>query len=379
MSFGRLTVAFICLLLVAPASSDPGPPRVPQAAAPPDDGQWLMPAKNFASSRYSSLDEINVDNVKNLQVSFTFSTGVNKGHEAAPLVVGGMMYIVSPYPNILYALDLTQPGAPMKWRYEPKPEPAAQGVACCDVVNRGAAYSSGRIYFNTLDGNAIAVDASTGKEVWRTKLGDINRGETITMAPLVVKDKVLIGNSGGEYGVRGWIVALDAATGKQVWKAYSTGPDSDVLIGIEFKPYYDSDRGKDLGVSTWPPNAWEQGGGTVWGWISYDPDSNLIYYGTANPGPWNHEQRPGDNKWTAGVFARDADTGQAHWFYQFTPHDVHDWDGINEIILLDMEWKGQQRKVLVRPERNGYLYILIARLVRFFRPNLSPTPTRHTA
>jgi PQQ-dependent dehydrogenase (methanol/ethanol family) len=358
MPFGRHSL-FVGLLLVATsAASQPRLPVAPASAAPPDDGQWAMPAKNFASTRYSDLQEITADNVKTLQVAFTFSTGVNKGHEAAPLVVGNTMYIVSPYPNILYALDLTQPGAPMKWKYEPKPEPAAQGVACCDVVNRGAVYSNGRIYFATLDGNAIAVDAATGKEVWRTKLGDINRGETITMAPLVVKEKVLIGNSGGEYGVRGWIVALDAASGKQVWKAYSTGPDADVLIGPEFKPFYDSDKGKDLGVSSWPPNAWEQGGGTVWGWISYDPDLNLIYYGTANPGPWNHEQRPGDNKWTAGVFARDADTGQARWFYQFTPHDVHDWDGINEIILLDMEWQGQQRKVLVRPERNGYLYIL---------------------
>jgi len=357
MSPFRLSL-FVALLIVSSASGQPSHPRPPASAAPSDDIQWIMPAKNFASSRYSQLNEINVDNVKNLQVAFTFSTGVNKGHEAAPLIVDGTMYIVSPFPNILYALDLTQPGAPMKWKYEPKPEPAAQGVACCDVVNRGAAYSNGRIYFNTLDGNAVAVDATNGTEVWRTKVANINRGETLTMAPLVVKNKVLIGNSGGEYGVRGWLVALDAANGKQVWKAYSTGPDSEVLIGPEFKPFYESDKGKDLGVSTWPPNAWEQGGGTVWGWISYDPDLNLIYYGTANPGPWNHEQRPGDNKWTAGVFARNPDTGQARWFYQFTPHDVHDWDAVNELVLLDMQWKGQQRKVLVRPERNGYLYVL---------------------
>jgi PQQ-dependent dehydrogenase (methanol/ethanol family) len=359
MALGRHSIfIFSGLLLVTSATSEPSLPRPPASAAPVDDGQWVMPAKNYASTRYSALDEINADNVKNLQVAFTFSTGVNKGQEAAPLVVDGTMYIVSPYPNILYALDLTKVGAPLKWKYEPKPEPAAQGVACCDVVNRGAAYSNGRIYFNTLDGNAVAVDAASGKEVWRVKLGDINRGETITMAPLVVKDKVLVGNSGGEYGVRGWIVALDAASGKQAWKAYSTGPDRDVLIGRQFKPFYDSDKGKDLGVSSWPPNAWELGGGTVWGWISYDPDLNLIYYGTGNPGPWNHEQRPGDNKWTAGVFARDADTGEARWFYQFTPHDVHDWDGINELVLLDMEWNGQQRKVIVRPERNAYLYIL---------------------
>jgi lanthanide-dependent methanol dehydrogenase len=355
-----LTVLWATTVIPAASQSQPSPalPQPPASAAPKDDGQWVMPAKNYASTRYSELNEITTENVKNLQVAFTFSTGVNKGHEAAPLVVDNTMYIVSPYPNILYALDLTKPGAPTKWKYEPKPEPAAQGVACCDVVNRGAAFSNGRLFFNTLDNNTIAVDAASGKEVWRTKLGSINNGETMTMAPLVVKDKVLVGNSGGEYGVRGWIIALDAGTGKQVWKGYSTGPDSEVLIGPEFKPFYDSDKGKDLGVTTWPSNAWQQGGGTVWGWISYDPDLNLIYHGTANPGPWNHEQRPGDNKWTAGVFARDADTGQARWFYQFTPHDVHDWDGINELVLLDMQWQGQMRKVLVRPERNAHLYVI---------------------
>jgi lanthanide-dependent methanol dehydrogenase len=339
-------------------ADNPARPLPPATASPPDDGQWQMPAKNFASTRYSSLVEINADTVKSLQVAFTFSTGVNKGHEAAPIVVGDQMYIVSPFPNIVYALDLSKSGAPMKWKYEPKPEPAAQGVACCDVVNRGAVFSNGRLFFNTLDNETIALEAATGKELWRTKLGSINRGETMTMAPLVVNDKVLVGNSGGEYGVRGWVIALDTATGKQIWKAYSTGPDNEVLIGLNFKPYYDSDKGKDLGVTTWPADAWRQGGGTMWGWISYDPELNLIFHGTANPGPWNHEQRPGDNKWTAGIFARDADTGEARWFYQFTPHDVHDWDGINEIILLDMEWKGQPRKVLVRPERNAYLYIL---------------------
>jgi lanthanide-dependent methanol dehydrogenase len=178
------------------------------------------------------------------------------------------------------------------------------------------------------------------------------------MAPLVVKDKVLVGNSGGEFGVRGWLVALDAKTGKVAWKAYNTGPDADVLIGPSFKPFYATDRGKDLGVRTWPPDAWKTGGGTVWGWISYDPETNLIFYGTANPGPWNAEQRPGDNKWTAGMFARDVDTGQARWFYQFSPHDLYDYDAINENVLVDLPIKGVQRKVIVRPERNGYLYVM---------------------
>ncbi|WP_245497875.1 methanol/ethanol family PQQ-dependent dehydrogenase, partial [Mesorhizobium sp. M7A.F.Ca.CA.001.08.2.1] len=317
-----------------------------------------MPAKNYASTRFSELSEINEGNVKNLQVAFTFSTGVNKGQEAAPLVVGNNMYIVTPFPNIVYALDLSRPGAPMKWKNEPNPEPAAQGVACCDVVNRGAAFANGRIFFNTLDGHTIALDANTGKPIWNTHVGNINIGETITMAPLVVKGKVLVGNSGGEMGVRGWVKALDAGDGHVVWTAYGTGPDKDVLIGPDFKPHYDMDRGTDLGVTTWPPEAWKIGGGNMWGWISYDPDLNLIFHGTGNPGPWNPDLRPGDNKWTSGIFARDADTGAAKWFYQWSPHDLHDYDGINEQILLDMTWQGKPRKVLVRPERNGYLYIL---------------------
>jgi PQQ-dependent dehydrogenase (methanol/ethanol family) len=235
---------------------------------------------------------------------------------------------------------------------------AAQGVACCDLVNRGAAYSDGKIYYNTLDAHTIAVDAKTGKEVWRTQVGDINRGESMTMAPLVVKDKVLVGNSGGEFGVRGWLTALDAKSGKLAWRAYHTGPDKDVLIGSRFKPFYAQDRGKDLGVSSWPGDAWKIGGGGVWGWISYDPELDLIYYGTANPGPWNPDIRPGDNKWTAGIFARDPDTGEAVWAYQWSPHDLYDYDGINELILLNLPINGQTRKVLVRPERDGYIYVL---------------------
>ena len=328
------------------------------AAEPGNPSDWTMPAHDYASTRYTDLAEINASNVKNLTVQFTFSTGVARGQEGAPLVVGNTMYIVAPYPNDLFALDLTKPGAPLKWSYKPNPKAAAQGVACCDVVNRGAFYYDGAIYYATLDGHVIAVDAQNGRELWNTTLGNINKGETITMAPEVVKGKVLIGNSGGEYGVRGWLTALDAKSGAIQWKAFSTGPDSDVLIGPEFKPFYASDKGGDLGVRTWPPGAWTIGGGTVWGWISYDPDLNLVYYGTGNPGPWNSEQRPGDNKWTGGIFARDPDTGRARWFYQTVPHDLYDYDSINELILLDLELKGQQRKVVVRPERNGYIYII---------------------
>jgi len=225
-------------------------------------------------------------------------------------------------------------------------------------VNRGLTIAGNNIYFTTLDGQTISLDAATGKERWRKQLGNINTGETITMAPFVADGKVLVGNSGGEYGVRGWLIALDAGTGNESWRAYNTGPDSDVLIGPRFAPFYQSDRGTDLGMRTWPPEAWKIGGGTMWGWISYDPDLHLIYHGTANPGPWNSEQRPGDNKWTGGIFARDLATGEARWFYQTVPHDLYDYDAINEIVLLDMPFNGQLRKVLVRPERNGYMYII---------------------
>ena len=324
----------------------------------PDDGQWPMAAKNHASTRFSTLTDVNTNTVKNLKLAWTFSTGFTRGHEAAPLVVNSTMYIVTPWPNVLYALDLTKPGAPVKWSYKPRPSPSAQGVACCDVVNRGAAYSDGRIYYNTLDLHTVAVDAATGKEIWNTTLGDINKGESMTMAPIVAKGIVLVGNSGGEFGVRGWFAGLNAKDGKIAWRAYATGPDKDVLIGPNFKPFYPSERGADLGVKTWSGDAWKIGGGAGWSWTSYDPDLDLFYYGTANPGPWNADQRPGDNKWTCTIFARRPETGEAIWAYQTNPHDDHDYDGVNEHILLDLTINGQLRKVLVHPDRNGRMYLL---------------------
>lgn len=360
----RLLASFLAFTAAAQEQpQNPQPPAsapqvtIAKAATPPEDGQWLMPAKNYASTRYSGLDEIKTDNVKNLKVAWTFSTGVNRGQEAAPLVVGSTMYIVTPYPNILYALDLNNAGQ-MIWKYEPEPAAAAQGVACCDLVNRGCMYDNGRIFMNTLDGHVIAVDATTGKEIWKTKLGDINKGETITMAPLVVRGKVLVGDSGGEFGVRGWLTAVNASDGKIAWKAFHSGSDKDCLIGPNFHPFYKKDQGKDLGVSTWPPDHWKVGGGTVWGWISYDPELNLIFYGSGNPGCWNPELRPGDNKWACTVFARDPDTGEAKWAYQTGPHDLFDWDDVNESLLLDMPLNGQMRKTLFRPSRNGYAYVM---------------------
>ncbi|WP_375263323.1 PQQ-dependent dehydrogenase, methanol/ethanol family [Palleronia sp.] len=321
-----------------------------------DPAQWIMPAKNYASTRYSELDQINAENVDELELAWTFSVGVDRGQEAAPIVVGDTMYVVGPHPNNLFALDTTD--GTLKWTYSPPTAPAAIGVACCDVVNRGAAYADGKVFFNTLDNHTVAVDAETGKEVWHTKLGEITKGETMTMAPLVVKDVVLVGNSGGELGVRGWITALDIDTGKVAWRAYHTGPDEDVLIGEGFDPYYDWMEGEDLGVVTWPPGRWQTGGGTTWGWISYDPELDLIYYGSGNPGPWNANQRPGDNLWTTTIFARDPDTGLAAWAYQTSPHDLWDHDGVNELILLDAEIDGEMRRLAIRPGRTGYMYVL---------------------
>lgn len=342
-----------------PTSVAPGTTALPNSIpfATAEDGNWIRPAKDFASTRFSDLSEINASNVGNLKVSWTFSTGVLRGQESAPIIVNNTMYIITPYPNFVYALDLTKQGE-MKWTYKPKTVAAAQGVACCDVVNRGLVYDNGRLFLNTLDNHTIALDAESGKEIWNTQVGDINLGQTLTMAPLVVKGKVLVGNSGGEMGVRGWLTALNASDGSLAWRAYSTGPDQDVLIGPEFHPFYQQNRGKDLGKTTWPGDAWQVGGGTVWGWISYDPELNLVYYGTANPGPWNSEQRPGDNLWTAGVFARNPDNGHAYWYYQWSPHDLFDHDGINENILLNLPIGGQTRKVLFRAERNGFIYLL---------------------
>ena len=325
----------------------PGPP-----------GEWPMPGGDYSNSRYSELASITPANAKQLQVSWALSTGVLRGHEGQPLVIDNTMYLVTPYPNVAYAVDLATPGQPLKWRFRPENAQSAAGRACCDVVNRGAAYADGTIFYNLLDGHTIAVDAKSGVQKWRTRMGDVELGETITMAPIIVKGKVIVGSSGGEMGVRGWLGALDAKTGKVLWRAYNVGPDADMLIGSAFKPFYAHDRGTNLGVSSWAGDGWKRGGGVSWGWVSYDPELNLIYYGTSNPGPWNEGMRPGDNKWTCAILARDGDTGQLKWVVQVTPHDMWDYDAVNENILVDMPVKGAPRKALVHFDRNGYAYTI---------------------
>lgn len=329
-----------------------------QLVAPLPGGEWQMPAGDYASLRFSPLDQIDTGNVAGLKQVTTLSTGIPRGHEGAPLVIGQTMYIVTPYPNEVLAIDLAAPGGKLRWKFEPLPDPRSVGIACCDVVNRGAVYADGRIIFNTLDAWTIALDAQTGRELWRTRVGDIQSGETVTMAPLVVKDKVLVGNSGGELGVRGWLLALDLDTGREVWRAYNTGPDEEVRIGAGFRPFYGKDQGRDLGVHSWPAQQWRLGGSTVWGWLSYDPTLDLVYYGTGNPGVWNAELRPGDNKWSSSIIARDPDDGMARWAFQVSPHDAWDYDEIMENVLVDMEYGGRMRHLLIHPGRTGFVFVM---------------------
>jgi alcohol dehydrogenase (cytochrome c) len=342
----------------APQGTVPGAAPGLRTVAALANGDWPMPAGDYGNLRYSPLSQIDTTNVKNLHPLTTMSTGVNRGHEGQPLVLNNTMYVVTPYPNNLIAVDLTKPGGAIKWIFEPHPDPRAVGIACCDVVNRGASYANGKIIYSLLDAHVVAVDAEKGTEVWRTKVGDINRGETFTAAPLIVKNKVIVGNSGGELGVRGYVAALDVDSGKELWRAYNTGPDADVKIGANFHPFYEKDRGKDLGATTWRGDQWKIGGGTVWGYMSYDPETNLFFYGSGNPGPWNPDVRPGENKWTCTIFARDADTGEARWAFQTSEHDSWDYDEIMENILVDMNWQGRQRKLVIHPGRTGFVYVL---------------------
>src|ERR1700688_2212274 len=215
-----------------------------------EDDQWTMPSKDYAATRYSGLTDINAANALRLHPVWTFSTGVLGGHEGQPLVVNNTMYVVTPWPNVLYAFDLTKEGYPLRWKYRPDVSANSIGMSCCDTVNRGAFFADGKIVYNLLDGHTVAVDAKSGREIWKTKIADVGVGETTTMAPLVVKDRVIVGASGGEFGIYGWIKGLDLNTGRTVWTARNIGPDADMLARAgTFKPPYDS--GADLGARSW--------------------------------------------------------------------------------------------------------------------------------
>src|SRR5437660_11399148 len=328
-------------------------------AEPPagEDGQWSMPSKDYAATRYSGLTGITRQNAGSLHPVWTFSTGVLGGHEGQPLVVGDTMYVVTPWPNVLYAFDLTQEGYPLRRKYRPDVSANAMGVSCCDAVNRGAFYADGKIIYNLLDGHTVAVDASSGRELWKTQIADVGDGETTTMAPLVVKDRVIVGASGGEFGIYGWVRGLDLASGRIVWTARNIGPDAQMLARAgEVKPPYVS--GADLGAGSWAGDSWRTGGAPVWGWVSYDPELDLIYYGTGNASPYDPEQRLGDNKWSASVLARRPEDGTLVWAYQFTPHDNWDYDAAGAMILADLSVAGKLTRALVHFDKNGFAYTL---------------------
>jgi PQQ-dependent dehydrogenase (methanol/ethanol family) len=350
-TIGRLALT-LCLGMPTLASAND---TVMEAIS--DAKQWAIQTGDYANTRYSTLAQITKDNVKDLKVAWTFSTGILRGHEGSPLVIGDIMYVHTPFPNTVYALDLANEGK-ILWRYEPKQNPDVIAVMCCDTVNRGLAYANGKVFLHQADTTLVALDAKTGEVKWSAVNGDPAKGETNTATVLPVKDKLIVGISGGEFGVQGSVTAYDIETGKQIWRAYSVGPDEQLLVDPEKTTSLGKPIGKDSSISTWEGDQWKIGGGTTWGWYSYDPDLNLVYYGTGNPSTWNPAQRPGDNKWSMTIFARDVDTGMAKWVYQMTPHDEWDFDGVNEMILTDQEIDGTPRKLLTHFDRNGLGYTL---------------------
>lgn len=324
---------------------------------------WVMQTKDYSSTHYSELYDINITNVKNLKPAWSFSTGVLNGHEGGPLVVDGIMYVHTPYPNNVFAIDLNDPDK-ILWEFKPKQNPAARAVACCDVVNRGLAYAPqgkdypATIFLNQLDGHIVALNAKTGEQLWKMENSDIAMGSTLTVAPFVAEDKVIVGTSGAELGVRGYATAYNIKDGKQAWRVFATGPDEDIKLSKDFNsanPHYGQ---FGLGLKTWEGDAWKIGGGTNWGWYAYDPDLRMLYYGSGNPAPWNETMRPGDNKWTMTIWGRDIDTGEAKFGYQKTPHDEWDYAGVNYMGLSEQMVNGKMTKLLTHPDRNGLVYTL---------------------
>ncbi|MBI3683946.1 MAG: PQQ-dependent dehydrogenase, methanol/ethanol family [Acidobacteria bacterium] len=307
-----------------------------QAQVTPPGVHWPVHHGSWFSQHYSALDQITPANVSKLSLQWVFQSQSLEKFETTPLVMDGVMYITEP-PNNVIALDPAT-GRPF-WIYEHRlPEVT---YTCCGKVNRGVAYHNGMIYYGTHDAKLLALDARTGRLRWETTIVDYKQGYSLTHAPLVVKDKVIVGTAGGEYGIRGFLAALDAKTGHEVWRFK--------IIPEPGEP----------GSETWSGDSWKHGGGSIWLTGSYDPELNLTYWGTGNPGPdWNPDVRPGDNLYTDCVLALDAGTGKLKWHFQFTPHDEWDWDAVQTPVLADLEWRGRPRKLMLWGNRNGFFYVL---------------------
>ena len=308
---------------------------------------WDVYGGDNANTRYSTLNQINATNVGRLKVAWALQLGSLRSQESTPILVGDLVYVTSSHgPKNVFAADART--GEVKWRYSPEVPAGIEQYACCDVNNRGVAHANGKIFVGRLDGHLVALDAKTGKELWKSQVIDHTSGSVITSPPIVVKNLVVTGFGGGEYGVRGYITAFDQATGREVWKLYTVpGPG-------------------EPGNDTWKGDSWKFGGGVAWHIGSYDPALNLLYYGTSNPSPWGAAIRGNDssnidpysNLYTASTLAINPDTGKIVWHYQTTPHDAWDYDGVNELVLVDLDIKGQKTPVALKADRNGFFYVL---------------------
>ncbi|WP_448099098.1 methanol/ethanol family PQQ-dependent dehydrogenase [Luteibacter yeojuensis] len=301
-----------------------------------DDG-WLMYRRDYTSSGYAPFDAINTGNVANLKPAWDYTTGFDMGHEAPPIVNGDYLFVTTPK-NQLIAFQAST--GKQLWKYEHDLSETGLKTICCDVVNRGVALYEDKVYMATLDNRVVALDAKTGKVAWNVQLNASDVGYAMTLAPLVLKGMVIVGVSGGEYGARGYVAALDAKTGQQVWKQYT--------IPAPNEP----------GGDTWPEGAYKTGGGATWLTGSYDAETDTLYWGVGNPGPWLATLRPGDNLYTDSVIALEPKTGKIKWHYQYTPNDSWDYDGTNETVLTDIDHGGKKYKALVSASRNGWFYAI---------------------
>jgi alcohol dehydrogenase (cytochrome c) len=329
-------VAHLCSM-PSPPPAKPSPGRITtQDLLHPDPRNWLTYSGNYQAHRFSALKEITPANASSLELKWVLQTKILEKFETTPLVIDGVMYLTVP-PGDAYAVD-AESGVKL-WEYRRRVPPKVQ--TCCGQVNRGLAVLGDRLFMGTVDAHLIALDRKTGRLLWDSGLTDYRAGYSVTHAPLVVKDMVIAGVAGGEYGVRGFLDAYDAATGERRWRFHTVpGPG-------------------EFGHDTWEGDSWKVGGAPIWITGSYDPELNLTYWGTGNPGPdWNGDVRKGDNLFSASVVALDADTGKLRWHFQFTPHDVHDWDATQIMVLLDKEFRGRRRKLLVNANRNGFYYVL---------------------
>ena len=373
-SRGGRAAALALLLLVGVGTAAARAQEADLVSLQTDPAQWVMPNGNYAAWNYSPLDQIDLDNVGGLSVAWTLPLPILDAHQAAPLVVGDTMYLVTPKPNRVYAIDLARDGV-VEWEFRAEHEDLELVTerACCGAKTRGLAYAEGRIFFNTLDGVAMALDAATGEVVWQDDPTDYPVSEVRTGAPLVAGRNVIFGVSGGDRGVRGHVTAHDIDTGEVRWRYYSLGPNDDVGIGPRFRPFYADDRIPDPALDSWFGDSWRLGGGAVWGWFSYDPELNYFYYGTGNCGPWNPDYRREwgvvdldehgglatyRNNYCASVLARDATTGELMWAYNVTPQDQWDLDEVSAGVLVDLELGGETRRAMLRASRNGYFYVL---------------------